>query len=41
MRYDNLHGDEDECRGFCGSCDDCLEAEEHRDNFYESRGVES
>ena len=24
-RYDNLHGDENECHGHCGLCDDCID----------------
>lgn len=24
-RFDKLHGDEDECRGRCGVCDECME----------------
>lgn len=32
-RYDNLHGDEDECRGFCGVCEDCERAEWERADY--------
>lgn len=36
-RYDNIHGDEDECHGNCGLCEDCERAcDERCDSDYEA-----
>ena len=32
-RFDNLYGDEDECRGHCGLCDACIEKQAYRDEL--------
>lgn len=36
-----FHGDEDECRGNCGLCEDCLETQERKDEMRMERRKEA
>lgn len=32
-RFDNIHGDEDECRGYCGLCQECIDKQAEKDEI--------